>query len=142
MNDSIYRRLNVWKEAMQLAIETYKATQTFPKHELYGLTSQLRRAAVSIPSNIAEGRGRASKRDFCRFAIQARGSLFELQTQITIADALHYSTSADLARLTAHSEGVVRLLNGLIRYLAQSSEPASPTPHPLLPTPAVIYRKP
>jgi four helix bundle protein len=142
MNDSIYRRLNVWKEAMQLAIETYKATQTFPKHELYGLTSQLRRAAVSIPSNIAEGRGRASKRDFCRFAVQARGSLFELQTQITIADALHYSTTADLARLTAHSEGVVRLLNGLIRYLAKSSEPASSTPNPLLPTPAVIYRKP
>jgi four helix bundle protein len=135
MSDSIYRRLEVWKEAMELAIETYKATQAFPKHELYGLTSQLRRAAVSVPSNIAEGRGRASKRDFCRFAIQARGSLFELQTQITIADALHYSTPTDLARLTARSEAVVRMLNGLIRYLTKASEPVSPTPHPPLPTP-------
>jgi len=135
MTDSIYRRLEVWKEAMQLAIETYTVTQTFPRHELYGLTSQLRRAAVSIPSNIAEGRGRATKRDFCHFAIQARGSLFELQTQITIADALHYATSSDLARLTRHSEAVVRLLNGLIRHLANSSEPFSPTPHTQLPTP-------
>jgi four helix bundle protein len=135
MSDSIYRRLEVWKEAMQLAIETYTVTQTFPKHELYGLTSQLRRAAVSIPSNIAEGRGRATKRDFCRFAIQARGSLFELQTQITIADALHYATSDDLARLTKHSEAVVRLLNGLIRHLSNASDPISPTPHPPLPTP-------
>ncbi|HEV7485190.1 MAG TPA: four helix bundle protein [Thermoanaerobaculia bacterium] len=142
MTDSIYRRLEVWKESMQLAIDTYKVTQTFPKHELYGLTSQLRRAAVSVPSNIAEGRGRASKRDFCRFAVQARGSLYELQTQISIADALHYATSDDLVRLTKHSEAVVRLLNGLIRHLTEAvdSPPHTPppTPPPQIP---VIYRK-
>jgi four helix bundle protein len=136
MSESIYRRLEVWKESMQLAIEIYRITQTFPRHELYGLTSQLRRAAVSVPSNIAEGRGRGTKRDFCRFAIQARGSLFEVQTQITIADALRYAPAGDLARLTKHSEAVVRLLNGLIRYLTKSLETGSPTPHPQLPTPS------
>jgi len=142
MSDSIYRRLEVWKESMQLAIEIYRVTQTFPKHELYGLTSQLRRAAVSIPSNIAEGRGRATKRDFCHFAVQARGSLFELQTQITIADALRYATSADLAQLTEHSEAIVRLLNGLIRHLANSTESLSHTPPPTPHTQGpVIYPK-
>jgi four helix bundle protein len=141
MSDSIYRRLDVWKEAMQLAVETYKVTQTFPKHELYGITAQMRRAAVSVPSNIAEGRGRGSKRDFCRFAMQARGSLFELQTQLTISEALQYATTDDLARLTKQSETVIRLLNGLIRYLTKGSEPVSPTPHPQLPTSSVIYRK-
>jgi four helix bundle protein len=135
MSDSIYRRLEVWKESMQLAIEIYRITQTFPRHELYGLTAQLRRAAVSVPSNIAEGRGRGTKRDFCRFAIQARGSLFEVQTQITIADALHYATSEDLARLTKHSEVVVRILNGLIRHLNETADSPSPTPHPQHPTP-------
>ncbi|HEV7573377.1 MAG TPA: four helix bundle protein [Thermoanaerobaculia bacterium] len=134
MSDSIYRRLEVWKESMQLAIDTYKVTQTFPKHELYGLTSQLRRAAVSVPSNIAEGRGRETKRDFCRFVVQARGSLYEVQTQISIADALHYATRDDLARLTKRSEVVVRLLNGLIRHLTDGVD-SSPTPHPLPPTP-------
>jgi four helix bundle protein len=140
MSDSIYRRLEVWKESMQLAIEIYRVTQKFPRHELYGITAQLRRAAVSVPSNIAEGRGRSTKRDFCRFAIQARGSLFELQTQLTISEALQYATTGDLARLTKQSETVARLLNGLIRYLAKTSE-VSPTPHPQLPTPSVIYRK-
>jgi four helix bundle protein len=120
---------------MQLAIEIYRITQAFPRHELYGLTAQLRRAAVSVPSNIAEGRGRATKRDFCRFAIQARGSLFEVQTQISIADALRYAAADDLARLTKHSEGVVRLLNGLIRYLSKSSESGFPHPTPNSPPP-------
>jgi len=135
MSDSIYRRLEVWRKAVQLAIETYTATRSFPRHEIYGITSQMRRAAVSIPSNIAEGRGRATKRDFCRFATQARGSVFELQTQITIADALGYATSDDLSRLTKHSEEVARLLNGLIRYLTEAPQSPSPTPHSLLPTP-------
>jgi four helix bundle protein len=95
----------------------------------------MRCAAVSIPSNIAEGRGRATKRDFCRFVTQARGSAFELQTQITIAEALGYATGDDLSRLTNHSEAVVRLLNGLIRYLGDAPQVSSPTPHPRLPTP-------
>ena len=134
MSDSIYRRLEVWRESVQLAIETYTATQDFPRHELYGLSSQMRRAAVSIPSNIAEGRGRGTKRDFCRFVLQARGSLFELQTQITIAEALGYTTPQRVETLTRRSETVVRLLNGLVRYLQQPDTKA-PTPHPPLPTP-------
>jgi four helix bundle protein len=100
VTDSIDRRIEVWKESMRLAIETYRITQAFPLDELYGLTAQLRRAAVSIPSNIAEARGRATKRDFCRFAVQARGSLYELQTQISIAEALAYATSENLVQLT------------------------------------------
>jgi len=135
MSDSIYRRLEVWRESVQLAIETYTATQDFPRHELYGLSSQMRRAAVSIPSNIAEGRGRGTKRDFCRFALQARGSLFELQTQITIAEALGYTTPQLVEALTRRSETVVRLLNGLVRYLQQPSTTNAPTPHPPHPTP-------
>lgn len=139
MSDSVYRRLEVWRESVQLAIETYTATQDFPRHELYGLCSQVRRAAVSIPSNIAEGRGRGTKRDFCRFAQQARGSLFELQTQITIAEALGYATPAQVETLTRRSETVVRLLNGLVRFLQRSSETKAPTPHPPTPHPHVIY---
>ncbi|MGA8807656.1 MAG: four helix bundle protein [Thermoanaerobaculia bacterium] len=141
MSESIYRRLEVWKEAMRLAVETYRVTQTFPRHELYGITSQIRRAAVSVPSNIAEGRGRGSKRDFCRFAMQARGSLFELQTQLTISATLQYATRESLAQLMKQSETVSRLLNGLIRYLTKGSDSVFATPHPQLPTPSVIYRK-
>jgi four helix bundle protein len=135
MSDSIYRRLEVWREAVQLAIETYTTTQTFPKHEVYGLSAQMRRAAVSIPSNIAEGRGRGTKRDFCRFVIQARGSLFELQTQITIAEALAYATKEQVAALTQRSETVARLINGLVRHLQNSDQPYAPTPHPPHATP-------
>jgi four helix bundle protein len=135
MSESIYRRLEVWKEAMRLAVETYKVTQTFPRHELYGITSQIRRAAVSVPSNIAEGRGRGSKRDFCRFAMQARGSLFELQTQLTISATLQYATRENLAQLMRQSETVSRLLNGLIRYLTKGLDPVSATPHPNTPHP-------
>ncbi|MGH9421115.1 MAG: four helix bundle protein [Thermoanaerobaculia bacterium] len=129
MSDSIYRRLEVWQEAFALAIETYAATQGFPKHEIYGLSSQMRRAAVSIPSNIAEGRGRGTKPDFCRFAVQARGSLFELQTQITIAEALEYISHDTSKGLTKRTETVVRLLNGLIRHLTAPRTASSPTPY-------------
>jgi four helix bundle protein len=135
MSDSIYRRLEVWRESVQLAIETYTATQDFPRHELYGLSAQMRRAAVSIPSNIAEGRGRGTKRDFCRFVQQARGSLFELQTQLTIAEALGYATPERVGTLTRRSETVARLLNGLVRYLQRPSQTNAPTPYPPHPTP-------
>jgi S23 ribosomal protein. len=135
MSDSIYRRLEVWREAVQLAIETYTATQAFPRHELYGLAAQMRRAAVSIPSNIAEGRGRGTKRDFCRFVVQARGSLFELETQFTIAEALGYATTDQVASFGRRSETVARLINGLIRHLSDTSPSSSPTPHPPHPTP-------
>ena len=102
---------------MRLAIDTYKATQTFPQHELYGLASQMRRAAVSVPGNIAEGRGRDTKRDFRQFVIRARASLFELQTQITIAEHVSYRSKEEANRLIQQSDDVVLVINGLIRHL-------------------------
>jgi four helix bundle protein len=83
-----YRDLRVWQQAMELVVETYKQTRDFPKTEIYGLTSQMRRAAVSIPSNIAEGKGRSTDRDRAHFFCHARGSLLELETQILIAQRL------------------------------------------------------
>jgi four helix bundle protein len=80
MTKSSYCDLRVWQEAVELALEIYRATAQFPKHELYGLTSQMRRAAVSIPSNIAEGKGHNSDGDLGRFLFHARGSLLELRT--------------------------------------------------------------
>jgi four helix bundle protein len=138
MSESIYRRLEVWQEAVSLAIETYAVTQSFPKHEVYGLASQMRRAAVSVPSNVAEGRGRRTKRDFCSFVIQARGSIFELQTQITIAAALGYINKDRSEGLMRRTESVARLLNGLIRYLTPSSPDSAPTPYSPPPTPRGI----
>jgi len=80
-----YQQLIVWQKAMLLVSEIYRLTQGFPDNEKFGLTSQLRRAAVSVPSNIAEGSGRGSYKDFCRFLYQARGSLTEIETQLLIA---------------------------------------------------------
>jgi len=117
MSESIYRRLDAWKKAMRLATDTYVATQAFPRHELYGLTSQIRRAAISVPCNIAEGRGRDTKRDFRQFVIRARASAFELQTQITVAEALKYMSTEDAERLMKQSDDVLLVINGLIRHL-------------------------
>lgn len=85
-------KLEVWQEAMHLVQEIYQLTQKFPKYELYGLASQMQKAAVSIPSNIAEGAARGSKKDFVRFLYIARGSLAELETQLNISQNLGYLT--------------------------------------------------
>ena len=98
-----------------MALAVYRATVVFPKHELYGLTSQMRRAAVSIPSNIAEGKGHRSDGDFGRFLFHARGSLLELQTQILIAQGLEYLTEDEAAKLTQTTDDLGRGLNGLIQ---------------------------
>ena len=90
-----YRDLRVWQCSMKLVVSVYTITQCFPKQELYGLISQLRRAAVSVPSNIAEGKGRLTDRDRAHFFSQARGSLLELETQILIAQELQYISSED-----------------------------------------------
>jgi four helix bundle protein len=83
-----FRELQVWQKAMQLSVAIYRLTREFPREELYGLTGQLRRAAVSVPSNIAEGHGRMSNREFKHFLSIARGSVCELQTQLEIARLL------------------------------------------------------
>jgi four helix bundle protein len=99
---------------MTLTEEIYRATAEFPKHELYGLTSQMRRAAVSVPSNIAEGKGRHSAPDFVRFLFHARGSLLELQTQVLLAGRLQYLSEEKCVGLGECSDGVGRGLNALI----------------------------
>ena len=85
-----YRELLVWQKAKALAVHIYQSTEQFPRNETYGLTSQLRRAAVSVSSNIAEGQGRLTSGEFCHFLGQARGSLLELETQPDIALDLAY----------------------------------------------------
>jgi len=110
-----YRDLRIWREAVDLALAIYRATAEFPKHELYGLTSQMRRAAVSISSNIAEGKGHSSDGDFGRFLFHARGSVLELQTQIVIARGLEYLTKEQAAGLTQSTDELGRGLNGLIQ---------------------------
>ncbi|MBK1631987.1 four helix bundle protein [Thiohalocapsa halophila] len=90
-----YRELIVWQKAMDLVIEVYRLTRAFPRDELYGLTNQIRRAAVSIPSNIAEGQARQSKADFRNFLSIAKGSRAEVETQLTIAVRLQYATAVE-----------------------------------------------
>jgi four helix bundle protein len=118
-----YRDLRVWQLAMELVISVYEKTRGFPKDETYGLTSQMRRAAVSIPSNIAEGKGRSSDRDRAHFFCHARGSLLELETQILIAQQLEYLPSSDGERLMANSAQLGRMLNALIQSLQDSQNP-------------------
>ena len=114
---SSFRDLRVWQSAMKLATEIYRATGNFPRHELYGLSQQMRRAAVSIPSNIAEGKGQHTNRLFAQFLFHARGSLLELETQIEIAQALNYLKSEDAQLLRGQSTAVGRSLTGLINSI-------------------------
>jgi four helix bundle protein len=114
-----FRELRVWQEAMRLTTEIYRSTNAFPKHELYGLTQQMRRAAVSVPSNIAEGKGHHSDKEFVRFLLHARGSLLELQTQLLIAEELQYFGKEEGVGLLALAEGVGRALSGLINSMSE-----------------------
>jgi len=109
-----YRELIAWQKAMKLVTEIYVATHDFPRLELYGLTSQLRRAAVSVPSNIAEGQARFSHKKFHHFLSQARGSLVEIETQVLIAKELKYLSSAKADSLLGQADELGRILNGLL----------------------------
>jgi len=114
-----HKDLIVWQRAMQLVVDVYRATKVFPREETYGLISQMRRAAVSIPSNIAEGKGRYSRKELSQFLLNARGSLLELETQIEIARALSYLADDDATSLTHRSSEVGRLLNGMLDHFKQ-----------------------
>ncbi len=114
----LYRDLKVWQSAMQLVYDVYEVTKTFPNGELYGLVSQMRRAAVSIPSNIAEGKGRSTHKDFAAFLRHSRGSLHELETQVMIAQHLGYVSGKQSCELLNRAREVGRMLNGLIGYAA------------------------
>lgn len=109
-----YEDLIVWQKAKAFASEIYRATEPFPKSEIYGLTSQLRRAAVSVASNIAEGQGKLTRGEFCHFLGQARGSLLEVETQLSISLDLHFLKEDQFRDLKHRSHEVRRLLNGLI----------------------------
>ena len=115
-----YKELVVWQKAMELVSEVYRATATLPREELYGLTSQLRRSAVSVPSNIAEGQGRATKGEFIQFLCHSRGSLLEVETQLLIAASLGYLETEHSRRLQAKVTEVARMLNGLLTSLGIS----------------------
>ena len=121
-----YRDLIVWQKSIALVTDVYRATQQFPKEEIYGLTSQVRRSAVSVPSNIAEGQGRDSTKDFVRFLAIATGSLNELQTQMQIASNLSYLSAECHARLETAAREVERMLRSLSRKLATRASKHSP----------------
>jgi four helix bundle protein len=112
-----YRDLLVWQKAKALAVHVYNATETFPRSELYGLTSQMRRAAVSVASNIAEGQGRLEVGEFVHFLGQARGSLLELDTQLAIANDLELLEKEKYTSLDREGYQVLGLLNRLIESL-------------------------
>lgn len=116
-----YRDLIAWQRAMNLVTSIYGATQAFPRDELYGLTSQLRRAAVSVPSNIAEAQARFSAREFHRFLSIARGSLVEIETQILIAQNLGYLATAQSRLLLTEASELGRILNGLIASIKHAA---------------------
>jgi four helix bundle protein len=115
-----YRDLIVWQKAMKLAKEVYQVTEGLPKAEMYGFQSQMRRAAIAIPSNIAEGHGRLNDGHFRQFLAISRGSLFELQTQLELATDLSLLEARSATALMEHCEEVARLINGLVGTLHTS----------------------
>ena len=117
-----YKDLVAWQKSMDLVTAVYRASLGFPKEEIFGLVSQIRRAAVSVPSNIAEGHARTSKKEFQYFLSNARGSLAELETQLTIAHQLAYIDETGINQLLDRLGEVGRILNGLLAALKRSSK--------------------
>ena len=109
--------LTVWQKAIDLTVCIYRLTRGFPRDELYGLVAQLRRAAVSVASNIAEGRGRLNQREFRQFLGIALGSIFEMKTQLVVAGRLEMGSKAEIDEATALSEEVSKMLTSLINKL-------------------------
>ena len=120
-----YRDLKVWQAGIELVVTCYQLTQTFPDSERFGLISQIRRAAVSVPANIAEGKGRNQLGEYVHHLGIANGSLMELETHIIIAARLGYITHSDFEQLTTQSNEVGRMLNGLIAKLKRTQAEAS-----------------
>ena len=118
MNVTNYRDLIAWQKSMDLVVAVYQATKQFPPYEIYGLTSQMRRAAVSVPSNIAEGQGRGTPNEFVRGLRVAHGSLLESETQLLIAQRLNYLECRPTEDLLKQTAEVGRIINGLIRSIA------------------------
>ena len=111
------RDIKAWQKAIELMVEIYSSTRSFPREEVYGLANQLRRAAASVPSNIAEGKDRCTDKEFLLFLHHARGSVFEVETQLAIAGRLGYLTQADEQRIRTQAGEIARMLNGLIKAI-------------------------
>ena len=122
-----YRELLAWQKAMDLVVSCYKLTEQFPSAEKFGLTNQLRRAAVSVPANIAEGSGRQHTPDFLRFLSIAYGSLMEIETHIQITHRLGYVDDEAVRNLLDDTAQLGRIINGLMRSLRTKLNPSPPT---------------
>jgi len=112
-----YQDLEVWQKAMRLVGQVYRLTRKFPKEELYALTSQVRRAGVSVPANIAEGWARGSRKEYVQFLRVARGSLLELETLLMIAENLGYLRNTDPTKVLSQVQEISRMLSGLMASL-------------------------
>ncbi|MEY8758730.1 four helix bundle protein [Chryseobacterium tongliaoense] len=112
-----FKELLVWQKSIEFVTEIYRITETFPKNETYGLISQIRRASVSIPSNIAEGNSRRSKPDYLQFLKISRGSCAEVETQLIISKNLNFLNENDYMKLNGNIIEILKMLNGLINSL-------------------------
>ena len=115
-----FKELNSWKEAKDFSVLVYKLTSNFPSSEIYGISSQIKRAAVSIPSNIAEGAGRNTNKDFSRFIAISLGSAFELETQLLIAHELEYITKIEIEGLLVKLNKIQKMLVNFQKHLNKS----------------------
>ncbi len=116
-----FRELVVWQKSMDLSVEIYNLTNSFPQSEEYGLSSQVRRSSVSVPSNIAEGYGRNHTKDFVRFLQIAQGSVYECQTQLEIAYRVNYLIKDDFDNIDARFKELAKMLSSLIRKVNEST---------------------
>jgi four helix bundle protein len=116
-----YQKLDAWKTAMQLVKEVYLLTKKFPKEEVYALTSQIKRASVSIPTNIAEGMGRQYKKDTIQFLHISRGSVYEVETLLNIALMVQIINEHEFQTFLPQLDSSIKLLNGLINYTERSA---------------------
>jgi four helix bundle protein len=123
MNGKNYRDLIAWQKAMDLVEHVYRVTLSWPQEELYGLTNQVRRAAVSVPANVAEGQGRGTSKELSRYLAIAVGSLYEVQTHLLISQRLHYSDEGEIETAMRCTDDVGRLLHGLMRSIATDAPP-------------------
>jgi four helix bundle protein len=119
--DKPHKKLEVWKKSMEMVLEVYQITKGFPGEEKYGLISQIRRAAVSVPSNIAEGAARNTKREFINYLHTAQGSLSELDTQLELSLGVGYMTSESLKPIQDLIQSIDKMLTGLIKSLRRTT---------------------
>jgi four helix bundle protein len=135
-----YRALKAWQDAVELVMDVYSCTRNFPKEETYGLANQLRRAAVSVASNIAEVKSRHTDKEFLLFLHHARGSVFEVETQLVIAGRLGYITKDETDRMENSAGELARMLNGLIKAIKSMNQETRPAETGRMPLSVVSRR--